>query len=234
MAARLLVVEDEEKLARFIELELLHEGYEVKKAFDGRSALEIALKEDFDLILLDVMLPGLSGLEVLRRLGHEKTTPVILLTARDAVMDKVAGLDAGAVDYITKPFAIEELLARIRVAIKYRRSAAKAEENGPAQEEGLLRWDRLVLDEKSRRVRFDSQEITLTNREFMMLEILLKNRDIVLSRETLLEKVCGYDYVGETNIVDVYVRHLRSKIDEVYGVKMLQTVRGVGYVIRSE
>ena len=232
MAAK-LVVEDEEKLARFIELELLHEGYEVKKAFDGRNALEIALKEDFDLILLDVMLPGLSGLEVLRRLGHEKTTPVILLTARDAVMDKVAGLDAGAVDYITKPFAIEELLARIRVAIKYRRPA-KAEENGPAQEEGLLRWDRLVLDEKSRRVRFDSQEITLTNREFMMLEILLKNRDIVLSRETLLEKVCGYDYVGETNIVDVYVRHLRSKIDEVYGVKMLQTVRGVGYVIRSE
>ncbi len=234
MAAKLLVVEDEEKLARFIELELLHEGYEVKKAFDGRSALEIALKEDFDLILLDVMLPGLSGLEVLRRLGHEKSTPVILLTARDAVMDKVAGLDAGAVDYITKPFAIEELLARIRVAIKYRRPAAKTEENGPAQEEGLLRWDRLVLDEKSRRVRFDSQEITLTNREFMMLEILLKNRDIVLSRETLLEKVCGYDYVGETNIVDVYVRHLRSKIDEVYGVKMLQTVRGVGYVIRSE
>ena len=234
MAAKLLVVEDEEKLARFIELELLHEGYEVKKAFDGRSALELALKEDFDLILLDVMLPGLSGLEVLRRLGHEKSTPVILLTARDAVMDKVAGLDAGAVDYITKPFAIEELLARIRVAIKYRRPAVKAEENGPAQEGGLLRWDRLVLDEKSRRVRFDSQEISLTNREFMMLEILLKNRDIVLSRETLLEKVCGYDYVGETNIVDVYVRHLRSKIDEVYGVKMLQTVRGVGYVIRSE
>ena len=242
MPARILVVEDEEKLARFIELELLHEGYEVEKAFDGRTALSLALEEDFDLILLDVMLPQLNGMEVLRRLQQEKKVPVILLTARDAVMDKVAGLDAGAVDYITKPFAIEELLARIRVAMKLsgmqklareaEKAAALAKESAP--EEGVMTWEALRFDEKRRRVTYAGQEIELSNREFLMLGTLLQNRDIVLSRETLLEKVCGYDYYGETNIVDVYVRHLRAKIDESFGVKMIQTVRGAGYVIRSE
>ncbi|MBQ4425025.1 MAG: response regulator transcription factor [Lachnospiraceae bacterium] len=232
MSAHILIVEDEEKLARFTELELLHEGYAVQKAFDGRSALEEALKNEYDLILLDIMLPGLNGMEVLRRLRQEKNTPVILLTARDSVMDKVAGLDAGAVDYITKPFAIEELLARIRVCLKFR--APSAADRPAAEEEGILQWGSLRLDDTRKTVRWDGQEIILTNREFLMLKTLLENKDVVLSRETLLDRVCGYDYVGETNIVDVYVRHLRSKIDEVYGVKMLQTVRGVGYVIRSE
>lgn len=231
MAAKILIVEDEEKLARFTELELLHENYEVGKAYDGRTALEEALKNDYDLILLDIMLPGLNGMEVLRRLRQEKNTPVILLTARDSVMDKVAGLDAGAVDYITKPFAIEELLARIRVALKFRSPGA---EKTAAAEEGVLSWKALRLDDVRKTVDWDGQRITLTNREFLMLKTLLENRDIVLSRETLLDRVCGYDYVGETNIVDVYVRHLRAKIDEVYGVKMLETVRGAGYVIRSE
>ena len=242
MPARILVVEDEEKLARFIELELLHEGYEVEKAFDGRTALSLALEEDFDLILLDVMLPQLNGMEVLRRLQQEKKVPVILLTARDAVMDKVAGLDAGAVDYITKPFAIEELLARIRVAMKLsgiQKMAQEAEKAAAqakiaAPEEGVLTWGALRFDEKRRQVTYAGQEISLSNREFLMLGTLLQNRDIVLSRETLLEKVCGYDYYGETNIVDVYVRHLRAKIDESFGVRMIQTIRGVGYVIRSE
>ena len=241
MSTHILVVEDEEKLARFIELELMHEGYEVSKAFDGRTALNMATENDYDLILLDIMLPELNGLEVLRRIKNEesKSTPVILLTARDAVMDKVSGLDAGAVDYITKPFAIEELLARIRVALKLYNSLDRngGRDDGKdtsAKEEGVYVWGKLTLNEKKHTVTYDGHEITLTNREFLMLMTLLANQDIVMSRDTLLEKVCGYDYIGETNVVDVYIRFLRSKIDEVFGVKMIQTVRGVGYVIKSE
>ena len=230
MEVNILVVEDDEGLARFIELELQHEGYVVTRTDNGRDALDIATNQDFALILLDIMLPKLNGLEVLRRLQQNKATPVILLTARDAVMDKVAGLDAGAVDYITKPFAIEELLARIRVALKIRNKVAA--EKVDVNQEGVLIWNDLVLSSKKHQVTYAGEEITLTNREFMMLQTLLENRDIVLSRETLLERVCGFDYVGETNVVDVYIRHLRSKIDEVYKVHMIETVRGVGYVIK--
>lgn len=238
MNEHILVVEDEEKLARFVELELVHEGYEVTKAMDGREALDKALENDFDLILLDIMLPSLNGLEVLRRLKQSKQTPVILLTARDAVMDKVAGLDAGAVDYITKPFAIEELLARIRVALKlYRENhdgSVSRGTNTAEREEDVLTWQKLKVDTKKYKVTWDGEEIHLTNREFIMLKVLLENADIVMSRDSLLEKVCGYDYMGETNVVDVYVRFLRSKIDEVYSVKMIKTVRGVGYVVEAE
>ena len=236
MSAKILVVEDEEKLARFVELELKHEGYDVKTEGSGRAALAEALRDDYDLILLDIMLPELNGLEVLRRLSKEKSTPVILLTARDAVMDKVSGLDAGAVDYITKPFAIEELLARIRVALKlhpmkYPSGGAAPKAEDPVQ--GRLTWGPLVLDIPRHRVTMDGHEITLTNREFLMLQTLLENTDIVLSRDTLLEKVCGYDYVGETNVIDVYIRYLRSKIDNIFSVNMIRTVRGVGYVINA-
>ena len=240
MSAKILIVEDEESMARFIELELTHEGYAVEKAGDGRTALAMTAQNRFDLILLDIMLPGINGIEVLRRLGQTDAPPVILLTARDAVMDKVAGLDAGAVDYITKPFAIEELLARIRVALKLHPAIAV---NTPdigtgvqtaAVSDGIFTWKNLVLDDRRHLVTWNGQEITLTNREFLMLKTLLLNKDIVLSRDTLLERVCGYDYVGETNVVDVYIRYLRSKIDEVFGVKMIHTVRGVGYVIKSE
>jgi DNA-binding response OmpR family regulator len=247
MASHILIVEDEEKLARFVELELVHEGYEVTKSGDGREALELATNNTYDLILLDIMLPGLNGLEVLRRLGNSHPTPVILLTARDAVMDKVSGLDAGAVDYITKPFAIEELLARIRVALKMHSRLTDLEQQsmqasaGPvntdekeALAEGEYTWNKLTLNDKKHTVKYDGHEITLTNREFLMLKTLLENKDIVMTRDTLLEKVCGYDYIGETNVVDVYIRFLRSKIDEVYDIKMIQTVRGVGYVIKSE
>ena len=234
MGAEILVVEDEEKLARFVELELLHEGYQVVKCGNGRDALDLALKEDFDLVLLDIMLPGLNGLEVLRRLQKEKEVPVILLTARDAVMDKVSGLDAGAVDYITKPFAIEELLARIRVALKLHSKASSHGQEGGQEEEGHLHWNLLTLDEPRHRVTYDGHEIPLTNREFTMLKVLLENKDIVMSRETLLDKVCGYEYMGETNVVDVYIRYLRTKIDNVFGVKMISTVRGVGYVIKTD
>ena len=230
MGASILIVEDEEKLARFIELELVHEGYSADKAFDGRKGLDAALAKDYDLILLDIMLPELNGLEVLRRLKREKDTPVIMLTARDAVMDKVSGLDAGAVDYITKPFAIEELLARIRVALKIH----PAEKKETSEKTGALTWQKLVLDDASHSVSYDGNMIDLTNREFLMLKVLLENMDIVLSRDTLMEKVCGYDYMGETNVIDVYVRYIRSKIDEVYDVRMIQTVRGVGYVIKSK
>lgn len=241
MSARILVVEDEEKLARFVELELKHEGYEVKTEGSGRAALAEALANPYDLILLDIMLPELNGLEVLRRLNKEKPTPVILLTARDAVMDKVSGLDAGAVDYITKPFAIEELLARIRVALKLhpRMEAASRPDNqassrtGSAKEEGQFSWGPLLLDVPRHRVTMEGHAISLTNREFLMLQTLLENMDIVLSRDTLLEKVCGYEYVGETNVIDVYIRYLRSKIDNVFSVNMIRTVRGVGYVINS-
>ena len=224
--ANILIVEDEEKLARFVELELTHEGYSVGKASDGRTGLEMALSGKYDLCLLDIMLPELSGLEVLRRLRKSSDLPVLLVTARDAVMDKVSGLDLGAQDYITKPFAIEELLARIRAAL---RDAGSRE----AQSQ-LLICGRLTLDRARHIVRYDGTEIRLTGREFLLLETLMLNKTIVLSRETLMEKVWGYDYMGETNVVDVYIRFLRSKIDDVFGVKLIHTVRSVGYVIKEE
>ena len=237
----ILIAEDDPSIAELMSMNFAVAGFRPVIASDGKKALECIEKEAFDLAVFDIMLPELNGLEVLRRLRAEKQTPVILLTARDSVMDKVSGLDAGAIDYITKPFAIEELLARIRVALKFRSvplqaaQGAEKEAAGAAKApKGALCWGRLVLDDKSRRVTWDGRDIDLTNREFLMLRILLENRDIVLSRDTLLDRVCGYDYIGETNIVDVYVRHLRSKIDEVYGVRMIQTVRGAGYVIRGD
>ena len=232
METSILLVEDEEKLARFVELELVHEGYRVEKSGNGREALELALRNSYDLILLDIMLPGLNGLEVLRRLLKEKDVPVILLTARDAVMDKVSGLDAGAVDYITKPFAIEELLARIRLVL--RRRSYQGPDSAAAAPDDLLSCGELTLSESHHEVKYAGNEIELTGREFDLLNTLLSNKNIVLSRDRLLEKVWGYDYMGETNVVDVYVRYLRSKIDEVYGISLIQTVRGIGYVIRDE
>ena len=250
---RVLIVEDEEKIARFLELELGHEGYEVGKAADGRAALAAALGQRWDLVLLDVMLPELSGLEVLRRLRRESDAPVILLTARDAVMDKVAGLDAGANDYITKPFAIEELLARIRAVLRQRPAvpagvgaqaapsvAAAIPEAAPAvpdaaqvRPEGVVRVGQVTLDPSRRLVLVGDVAVELTMREFDVLRVLTVNKGIVLSREKIASLACGYDYMGETNIVDVYVRHLRAKIDDRFGIKLVSTVRGVGYVVRE-
>lgn len=224
---KILLVEDEEKLARFVELELTHEGYQVEKAFDGRTGLELAEKGGFDLLLLDIMLPGLNGLEVLRRLRKEGSgVPVIMLTARDAVMDKVTGLDMGADDYVTKPFSIEELLARIRAALRKQTVQKK--------EDSLLSCADLTVDVSRHRVTRGGREIELTGREFSLLQFFMENKTIVLSRDQLLEKVWGYDYLGETNVVDVYVRYLRGKIDEGFEPKLLQTVRGVGYVLRDD
>lgn len=225
---KILIVEDEEKLARFIELELKHEGYEVIKANNGRTGLDLAENGDVNLVLLDIMLPEINGLEVLRRLRKTSDIPIIMLTARDAVMDKVSGLDAGADDYITKPFAIEELLARIRTALKKR---IVTEDK---KVENVLRCGLLSLDKMKHKVMYNNTEIELTNREFNLLQILLENKNIVLTRSTLMEKICGYDYLGETNVIDVYIRYLRTKIDDVFKVKIISTVRGVGYVIKDE
>ncbi|MGG7144283.1 response regulator transcription factor [Clostridium nigeriense] len=224
---KILIVEDEEKIARFLELELIHEGYEIVKANNGRTGLEIAEKGEVDLVILDVMLPEINGLEVLRRLRKVSDIPIIMLTARDAVMDKVSGLDAGADDYITKPFAIEELLARIRTALKKRVVSVKKDMN-------VLRCGLLSLDKMRHKVMYDNTEIELTNREFTLLQILMENKNIVLTRDVLIEKVCGYDYIGETNVIDVYIRYLRTKIDDNFKAKIITTVRGVGYVIKDE
>ena len=226
MAEKILLIEDEEKLARMVELELRYEGYEVEKAFDGRTGLDRALSGEHELILLDIMLPALSGMEVLRRLRRESQVPVIMLTARDTVVDKVSGLVSGADDYITKPFAIEELLARIRAALR-KRPAAPAD--AP-----LLTCGSLVMDVERHTVEVDGRGVELTRREFDLLHYLLENKGKVISRESLLDHVWGFDFVGETNSVDVYIRFLRSKIDEAFDIKLIHTVRGVGYVIRVE
>ncbi|MFQ6999991.1 MAG: response regulator transcription factor [Clostridium sp.] len=225
---RILIVEDEEKIARFTELELVHEGYEVVKADNGRDGLEIAEKGGIDLILLDIMLPQINGLEVLRRLRKNSDIPVIMLTARDAVMDKVSGLDAGADDYITKPFAIEELLARIRTALKKRTIIEKK------QNLDILTYKLLSLNKRRHEVTYDGNVVELTHREFNLLQVLLENKNIVLTRDVLMEKVCGYDYIGETNVIDVYIRYLRTKIDDKFKTKIISTVRGVGYIIKDE
>ena len=222
---KILLVEDEEKLARVVELELRYEGYEVEKAFDGREGLEKALSGGFDLILLDIMLPSMSGMEVLRRLRRESQVPVIMVTARDTVVDKVSGLDSGADDYITKPFEIEELLARIRAALRKR---------PVRQEEAVLTAGPLAMDPERHEVTVKGTPVELTRREFDLLRYLLENKEKVISRESLLDNVWGFDFVGETNAVDVYIRFLRAKIDEAFGIKLIHTVRGVGYVIREE
>lgn len=228
MSEKILVVEDESKIARFIQLELEYEGYEVTIAGDGRTGLDTYKEGGFDLILLDLMLPRLSGIEVCRRIRqHDQVTPVIMLTAKDDVTDKVMGLDMGADDYMTKPFEIEELLARMRVALK--RKGAKREEHNSSM---LIHGD-LSINELKREVIFRDQVIELTKKEYELLKYLLENKNIALDREKILERVWGYDYYGDTNVIDVYVRYLRSKIDQKYGVEIIKTVRGIGYIINE-
>ncbi len=224
--AKILIVEDEMKIARFLELELKHEGYEVLVAGDGRSGLEKATKENVDLIVLDLMLPGLSGIEVCRRVRLESQVPIIMLTAKDDVTDKVAGLDTGADDYMTKPFAIEELLARIRVALNRRKHTGE-----PKQE--ALQYGDLVVNLTSHSVFYGEEELQLTKKEYELLEYMLRNKNVALSREQLLNHVWDYEYFGDTNVVDVYIRYLRQKIDEKYGIRLISTVRGVGYIIKD-
>ena len=224
MGPKILIVEDDEKLSRLLELELSHEGYGTAKAGDGKSGLELALSGGFHLILLDIMLPGLNGMEVLRRLRRTSETPVIMLTARDTVIDKVSGLDSGADDYITKPFAIEELLARIRASLR---------KTAEPREEQTLSACGVTLDPARHTAAVNGAPVELTKREFDLLHYLLKNKGIVVSRESLLENVWGYDFSGDTNAVDVYIRYLRSKIDDVFRIRLIHTVRGIGYVIKD-
>lgn len=224
--AKILIVEDELKIARFLELELKHEGYEVLLAGDGRLGLEKALHEKVDLVILDIMLPGLNGIEVCRRIRLESQVPIIMLTAKDDVTDKVAGLDTGADDYMTKPFAIEELLARIRVALN-----RKKNQKEPKTEN--LQIGDLKLNLASRDAHYKDDELTLTKKEYELLEYMIRNKNVVLSREQLLNHVWDYEYFGDTNVVDVYIRYLRQKIDEKYGIRLISTVRGVGYIIKD-
>ncbi len=223
---QILIIEDDVKIARFLELELIHEGYTVEQEWDGRSGLDRAAAGTFDLIILDVMLPSINGMEVLRRLRLVAQTPVIILTARDAVTDKVMGLDIGADDYMSKPFAIEELLARIRVLLKRRKSEL--------EQTGIIAAAGLKMDTGRHSFSYNNEAVELTKREYDLLRYLLENINIVLTREQILEKVWGYNYFGDTNVVDVYIRYLRSKIDDRYGIKLIHTVRGVGYVLRYE
>ncbi|SES22007.1 DNA-binding response regulator, OmpR family, contains REC and winged-helix (wHTH) domain [Gracilibacillus ureilyticus] len=221
-----LIVEDEEKLARVLELELKYEGYETETALDGQRAFQLLESGTYQLVLLDIMLPGMSGLEVLRRFRKiNQHTPVILLTARDEVHDKVSGLDLGANDYVTKPFQMEELLARVRVHLR-----TNIAHNHTAE---LLTFDDLTIDTKSRDVKRGSETIELTPREYDLLTFLLKNKNQVFHREQLLDKVWGFDYVGDTNVVDVYIRYVRNKIDKPFQKTTIQTVRGIGYTVKD-
>lgn len=255
--ARILIVEDEEKIARFVTLELEHEGYQVEHAADGRTAVDLALERDYDLILLDVLLPQLNGMEVLRRVRKHKDVPVIMVTARDAVMDKVAGLDAGADDYLAKPFAIEELFARIRVALKRSEAVRAASGVGgvgagtgatgaaaipPAGDStqasaspspAALTVGSVTLDPNRREVTVGGSPIALTAREFDVLALLMAHTGTVLTRERIAHEALGYEYVGDTNNVDVHIAHLRAKIEDAGSARILQTVRGVGYVCRA-
>ncbi|MBE5814374.1 MAG: response regulator transcription factor [Clostridiales bacterium] len=225
--SRILIVEDEVKIARFVTLELQHEGYEVQAAHDGRTGLEMAQSWKPDLMILDLMLPGLSGIEVCRRLRQTSDLPIIMLTAKDDVSDKVMGLDMGADDYMTKPFAIEELLARIRVCLKKHR-ADVAEDSG-AKEVGGLR-----IDPASYSASFDGTPITLTKKEFDLLNYLWQHENHAITRDELLTNVWGYEFTGDTNIVDVYIRYLRQKIDDKFQIKTIHTIRAVGYMFRYE
>jgi two-component system, OmpR family, response regulator ArlR len=224
MKGNILIIEDEIKIARFVEMELNYEGYKVTKVHDGRQGLMKARNEEFDLILLDIMLPSMNGIEVLRRIREESEVPVIMLTAKDETMDKVTGLDMGADDYITKPFEIEELLARIRVALKRKKVTKKQE----------LRYKELLMDLEGYNLSYDGENIELTKKEFELLRYLLENKNRVLTRDKIIETVWGYDYFGDTNVVDVYIRYLRSKIDDKYNQKIIHTLRGVGYMIKDE
>jgi len=222
---QILIIEDEESLADFLELELKYEGYKVDIQFDGRKGLDAALEKNYDLILLDLMLPGLNGLEVCRRLRATKNTPIIMLTARDSIMDRVTGLDSGADDYLPKPFAIEELLARMRVIFR-------REENTEQKHPSFLTFKDLQLQVESRTITKGNEEIELTNKEFELLFMFMKNINRVLTRDILLDQVWGYDAMVETNIVDVYVRYLRNKLHSVDKEEYIQTVRGAGYIMK--
>ena len=218
---RILIVEDESSISDFVKEELEYEGYEVCIREDGREGLEEALKNEYNLIILDIMLPSMNGFEICRRLKKVKDTPVIMLSAKCTVIDKVNGLKLGADDYISKPFAIEELLARIEVIFRRESNA----------NDFIFTFKDISIDRKSRIVKKNNEEINLTNKEYELLMILLENKDKVVTRDELLERIWGY--YTETNVIDVYIKHLRSKLNNENKEEYIQTVRSIGYIIRS-
>ena len=223
---KVLLIEDDEDIAGFIELELTHEGYDITVVTDGREGLRQAISQPWDILLLDLMLPGINGLEVCRRIRTDSQVPIIMLTAKGEVTDRVAGIDYGADDYLVKPFAIEELMARMRGLLRrasYTNSAS-----------AIITARDLVMNLDTREVTRSDSAIYLTPREFDLLRCFMDNKNHVLSRETLLQTVWGYDFTGETNVVDVYVRYIRSKIDDGYPAALIHTIRGVGYVLKEQ
>jgi DNA-binding response OmpR family regulator len=232
MNQRILIVEDEKQIAKILKIELEYEGYDVVVAYDGLEGLHAALNEKVDLILLDVMLPKMNGIEVLRRIRKENNLlPVLLLTARNMTMDKVAGLDLGANDYITKPFEIEELLARIRSCLRQNSIVVKE----ALSEDSIVAIRDLTINLDTREVTRGETSISLTPKEFDLLVYLLSNKNRIVTRDNILFHVWGYEYEGETNVIDVFIRHLRKKIEEGFSdPTIIQTVRGIGYTVREE
>lgn len=222
---KILVIEDEEKIARFIKLELNHEGYVTDIATNGLEGLNKVKEKDYNLIILDIMLPGINGIEVCKQVRQFSDIPIIMLTAKDDIYDKVSGLDMGADDYMTKPFAIEELFARIRANLR-----GKIDEKHIT----ILKVKDLIMNLEKHQVTRSGKTIELRKKEYDLLEYLIRNKEIVLSRDQILEKVWEYEYAGDTNIVDVYIRYLRSKIDDSYEDKLIYTIRGVGYMIKED
>ncbi len=223
---KVLIIEDEVKLARLVELELKYEGYDVTGCYDGKAGFDTFKSGEFDIILLDLMLPEINGMEVCRRVREISDIPIIMLTAKDELSDKISGLDNGADDYMTKPFAIEELLARMRAIFK-RQSRTAVRKN-------ILEALDISIDLDKRMVKVDGNVVELTKKEYELLVYMIKNKNVVLTREQILNEVWGYSYIGETNVVDVYIRYLRSKIDDVFGKKYIHTIRGVGYFVKED
>jgi two-component system, OmpR family, response regulator MprA len=225
VAHRILIVEDEAEIADYLRRGLVFEGYAVELANDGPAALAAARDRPPDLVILDLMLPGLDGLEVARRIHAADDIPIIMLTARDAVADRVAGLESGADDYMIKPFAFEELLARIRVQLRRREAQATAE---------VLRFGRLTLNVAAHEARLSDRRIEFTAKEFDLLELFMRHPNQVLTREVLYDRIWGYDFGGESNVLEVYIRALRQKLDAAGAPRLIHTVRGVGYILREE
>ncbi|PDV99585.1 response regulator transcription factor [Candidatus Chloroploca asiatica] len=220
----ILIVEDEQEIANYLRRGLVLEGFQVTVANDGPGGLVVARETPPDLVILDLMLPGLDGLEVAKRLRAASEVPIIILTARDAVADRVRGLEHGADDYLVKPFAFEELLARIRVQLRRRQTA---------QQHELLRFSNLTLDTASRELRVGERRVELTTKEYDLLELFLRHPNQVLTREIIFDRVWGYDFGGESNIIEVYVRYLRQKLEAEGETRLIQTVRGAGYILRD-
>ena len=227
--SKILIIEDDPQISRLVMLDLIHEGYEAECSADGREGLEKAQLNDYDLIVLDIMLPSLNGFEVLRRLRTTKNTPVLMLTARDQTIDKVMGLDMGADDYMTKPFAIEELFARIRTILK-----RQFNHDNDTSSEDEKRLGKLIINLNKHAVTYDNKPVELTRKEYDLLLYMVENKNKVLTRDQILDEVWGYNFYGETNVVDVYIRYLRSKIDYKFGTQYIQTLRGTGYILKDE